>query len=288
MAIQVITKNGGGVIETYFLDRQVTSCAVTLYTNIGSAKVSAATCTIDTLNTTLSAATEAGDTTIDLASATSCVVGRRYLVGTVGGTYTPETITVRSLAASTATLCAPLLADHQIGATVKGVRAWYTVSAAACDNVWVNGFADFNPADGSDIQTEHVECFLRKIPEQGCDETDIRMVFPPAAKALDTEFDVRAGIKQARDRFLYDLGGKNRAHAFIGTDIFRQCVAIKFWLLRAFAMGDEWADQIKRLQAEYDHLITDIQTQNPADNDQDGTTSGQDDGGFTVGTLERA
>ncbi len=290
MAIQVITKGIGGTIETQFLDRQVASCAVTLYTSQGGVKgTAAAACTIDPVSTTLSGAAAIGDTQLALASAASVVTGRRYLLGAGSGTATiAETVTVRSLSASTAVLWAPVLSAHALGETFKGVRAFYTVSAGAADVPWVNGFADFNPNDGSDIQTEHVECYLRKIPEQGCDETDLRLVWPQMGKAIDAELDLPAAIKQARDRFLYDLGGKNRANAFIGTDIFRDCVAMKFWLLRKLAFGDDWAPRLKELQDEYDLLIRDIQTQNPADNDQDGTTGGRDDGGFTVGTLDRA
>lgn len=289
MAIQIVTKGTGGTIETMFLDRHPSSCTVTLYTGEGTAKVTDAVCTVEPLSTTIAAVVEAGDTTIDLASATSCYVGRRYLIGTGPGSQSPaETITVRSLTASTAVLSAPLMIDHAFGATVKGVRVSYAVTSTVADTVWWNGFADFNPHDGSDSQSETVECFLRKVPETGCDEVDLRRVFPAAAKALDVELDLWDARKQARDRFLYDLGGKNRANAFIGTDIFRDAVAMKFWLLRAFSMGDEWAAQLDRLQKQYDQLITDIQTQNPADNDQDGTTSGGDDGGFTVGRLDRA
>ncbi len=288
MSIQVVSKGLGGTIETQFLDRQVTSCHVTLYTSQGVAKVTAQSCTIDALATTLAAPVESGDTTIPLANAVSCIVGRRYLLGSVSGTHTPETVTVRSLSASTATVCAPLMNDHAMGDTVKGIRASYTVSSAACDQTWVMGFADFDPQDGSDIQTEHVECYLRKIPEFGCDETDLRIVFPPADLALDAQLDVRAAIKDARDLFLLDLGGKNRAHVFIGTDYFRKAVARKFWLLRAFSFGDEWKDAMDRLQKEYDNLIMDLQQQLPADNDQDGKTSGADDGGFIVATVERS
>jgi len=288
MAIQVLTKGLGGVIETQFLDRQPASCSVTLYTNQGAAKVSAATCTIDTFSTTVAAAVEAGDTTIDLASATSCIVGRRYLLGDSAHAFEAETVTVRSLSASTATLVAPLHGAHPFGATIKGVRAWYTVSAAACDSTWINGFADFKPNDGTENQSEAVECYLRPFPKNGCDETDLRLVFPAAAKALDDELDLPAAKLQARDRFLYDLGGKNRANVFMGNDIFRQGVALKFWLLRRFSMGDEWADQMDRLQKEYDQLVEDLQQQQPADNDQDGTTGSLDDGGFIVATVERA
>lgn len=288
MAIQVVVRSRGGTIETQFLDRHPASCVVTLYTNQGSAKVTAQTCTIDALNTTIATEAVVGDLEIDLASATSCIVGRRYLLGTAGTGYTPETVTVRSLAASTATLTAPLLAAHPFGEALKGVRASYTVSTGACDSVWINGVADFDPQDGSDVQSETVECYFRKIPEQGCDASDLRLVFPAAGKALDAELDIIAAIKQARDRFLYDLGGKNRAHAFIGTDIFRDAVAIKFWLLRRVSFGEDWKIQMDELQKTYDGLIMDLQQQQPADNDQDGVTGGLDDGGFVVATVERA
>lgn len=288
MAIQVVLRGTGGTIETQFLDRHPASCTVTLYTNQGAAKVSAATCTVDALNTTLSAPVAAGDTTIDLASATSCIVGRRYLLGDTANAFQAETVTVRSLAVSTATLVAPLLGEHPFGATIKGVRASYVVTGAACDNTWINGFADFNPADGSDIQTETVECYLRKIPEKGCDETDLRMIFPAADMALDAELDLPLAIKDARDMFLLDLGGKNRAHVFIGFDFMRKAVARKFWLMRRFAFGDAWKEQMDVLAAEYENLIMDLQQQLPADNDQDGITGGLDDGGFVVATLERA
>jgi len=288
VSLQVLIKGRGGTIESQFLDRQPTSCTVSLYTSQGGAKVSAATCTVDPVNTTLSIAAEAGDDFVVLTSAASCVVGRRYRIGSSTSAGTPETVTVRDLSSSTATLTAPLMRDHALGATFAGTRVSYAVTSTVADVVWVNGYADFEPGDGSDIQSEWVECYLRKIPEQGCDETDLRLVFPAAPTMLEAELDVPAGIKQARDRFLLDLGGKNRPMCLIGTDVFRQAVAIKFWLLRRYGMGDEWKQVMDDLKSEYEKLIQDIQEQVPADNDQDGITSGANDGGFTVGTLERA
>jgi len=287
--IQVLTRGHGGTIETQFLDRQVASCVVTVYTGDGGAKVTAAACTVDPLSTTLSAGVSAGDRSIPLASATNCFVGRRYLIGAgPGTTQIEETVSVKSLSSSTAVLWAPLISDHAVGTTVKGVRVSYAYPAGSADTTWVNGFADFDPQDGSEVQTEHVECYLRKIPEKGCDETDLRAVFADAPKALSENMDLPGAIKQARDRFLYDLGGKNRAHAFIGADIFRQLVAMKFWLLRRLEFGPDWAPALDKLQDEYTHLKEQVQLQNPADNDQDGATNGGDDGGFVCGTVSRA
>ncbi len=289
MSLQTLIRGVGGTLYTEFLDRHPVSCTVSVYTAQAGLKVSAAACTIDSLSTTLATIAEAGDDSITLTSAVSCYVGRRYLINaTSGDTSTAETVTVKSLSASTATLTAPLWSDHAIGSAVKGTRASYVVPAASADAVWVMGYADFNPNDGTDPQSEWVECFLRKIPEFGCDETDLRRVFAEGAKMLSANLDRPSALKQARDRFLLDLGGKNRPNVFIATDIFRDAVAMKFWLLRRFEMGDEWKGTLDDLQAAYDVLVGDIQTQVPADNDQDGTTSSPDDGGYTVGTLERA
>lgn len=288
MAIQVIVKNIGGTIETMFLDRHVSSCTVTVYTSSGGSKSTGAG-TVDTLSTTLSAAVDAGDTEIPLASATSCYVGRRYLVGTGPGSQSPaETVSVRELSASTAVLWAPLALGHAVGAAVKGVRVTYAIAAAAADQTWFGGYAVFDPTDGSDPQAETVECFRTKIPTDGCDESDLRLVFADLTKAVSGSMDLLAAKRLARDLFLYDLGGKNRANAFIVTDIARRAVALKFWLMRRGEFGDAWKESMDGWETEYKALVLDIQGQNPADNDQDGTTDGQDDGGWTVGTVERA
>jgi len=288
MAIQVLQKDVGGTIETQFLDRQPSSCTVTLYTDAGTKKVDAASATVDSVATTLSSAAAAKATTIALASATGVVVNRRYRLGAATASTEPhEVVTVKSLSASTATLWAPLLVAHAAGSAVQGTRVSYAVASTAADSTWIGGWADFTPNSG-DVVSEGVDCYLRKIPEFACDESDLRQIWPKADKALDAELDLPAAIKQARDMFLLDLGGKTRSHCFIGADVFRRAVAVKFWLLRRFSFGDAWTAQMDKLEAEYERLVKDLQQQTPADVDQDGTTSGRDDGGWTTISLERA
>ncbi len=287
MSIQNLIKGVGGTIETYFLDRQPTSCTVSLYTGEGAAKVSAAAGTVDTVATTITAQGTKNASSLALASATGVVVGRRYLLGGVAAAQPHEVVRVKDLTSSTATLWGPLSYTHASASTFKGTRVSYAVSSTVADTVWWDGFADFTPTTG-DVITETVDCTLRKIPEYGCDETDIAQVFPKEGKILDAELDIPTAIKTARDWFLIDLGGKTRAHAFLGADHFRQPIAYKFWLLRRHSLGAEWKENLDQLQADYDRMVQQIQSQVPADVDQDGTTTGVDDGGFTVGTLERA
>lgn len=287
MSIQTLTKGVGGTLETYFLDRQVSTCTVTVRTGEGGIKLDATAATVDTVATTITTQGSAKATSLALSSAAGVVVGRRYLLGGVSASQPREAVSVKDLTASTATLWAPLRYNHASGTTFKGTRVSYAVASTVCDATWWGGWADWTPNSG-DVQTETVDCTLRKIPEYGCDEADIQQVFPKEGKILDAELDMPRAIKQARDWFLIDLGGKTRAHTFMGADHFRQPIAYKFWLLRRPSMGAEWKDILDELQKDYDRMVTQIQSQVPADVDQDGTTTGQNDGGFTVGTLERA
>jgi len=284
--IQAVVKNRGGTIETYFLDRRPVSCTVSLYNGEGSVKVDAATATVDTVNTTLSGAAARGAFTLSLASAAGVVVGRRYLVGATDSTEPREVVTVKSIASTTATLWAPLHYAHSSGVSFGGTRCTYAVSSSQADVLWWDGYADWTP-DSGEVVTEVVDCVLRKIPENLIDETDIRDVLPKAMKILDAEVDMPAALRSARDEFLRRLGGRNRAYCALGADHFRQPCALVFWLQRRYALGDEWMAMMDLMDKELDVLVQKIQSEIPFDNDQDGVTTSQNDGGFTVIKLSR-
>lgn len=288
MSFQTLVKNIGGTVETQFLDRQPASCTVSVYTSEGAAKVSAQSATVDPVATTLSQAAAAKASTVVLASATGVLVNRRYRLGAAsGGTEPDEVVTVKSLSGTTATLWAPLVVAHSSGATFQGTRASYAVTSTQADAVWTNGWATFTPPTGDTI-TEAVECYLTKIPDFLCDESDLRRVFPKLAKILDAELDLPAALREARDETLLDLGGKNRAHTFLGFAELRRQAALKFWLLRRYSFGDEWTAQFAVMEAEYEKRKTELIATLPIDADQDGTTSGINDTGFVSGRLERS
>lgn len=287
--IQALLRGRGGTIETYFLDRQVTSCTCTVYSGDGTAKLASGAVTIDSVATTISTAAAQGDTTLALATTAGLVVGRRYLIGTQGQAQPAETVTVRNLDVSTTTttIVAPLLYDHAAGAAVSGTRCSVSVGGTVADALWWDGFADFIP-DSGDVQTEVVDCVLRKIPVNLIDETDVRAILPKDGKILDEELDLQTALREARDQFLIDLGGKIRANTALGTDHYRRPCALKFWLLRRHSLGDNFAQVMDGMQREYEIMLDKIRSQVPVDADQDGTTNSQNDGGFTVISLERA
>ncbi len=282
-----LIKNVGGTVETYFLDRQVTTCTVSVFTGQGTKKVDTATATCDTTSTTTAAIAEAGDTSLTLTSASGVVEGRHYLVGATAGSEPREVVTAKSISGAVVELWQPLNYDHATGATFKGLRVSYAVSAGACDTLFWDGWADFIPGSG-DVNTEVVYCVLRKIPDDLISEPDVMMVFPKGREMLDLELDLPRALREARDQFLFDLGGKNRAHTVLGVDAFRRPAAIKFWLLRRHTMGDDWQAQMKILQDEYDALLLKIIAQAPVDANQDGSTTGMDDGGSTMISVGRA
>lgn len=284
--IQQIRRNATGQVETYFLDRHVASCTVTIYTDNGNAIVSDAACEVDETDSTLSGAAAAGDDDIDITDAGDMVVGRRYLLGGIG--ETSEAFTVRELTSVSAVLVAPLVYGHAAGSPVQGLRVWYDTTAGDAPSLFWDGYAVFQPVDGSREQTESVDCARRPIPRMLIDETDVRKVFPKDTNALSAEFDYRDGLLEARDQFLIDLGGKNRANTILGVDHFRRPCALKFWLMRRYEFGDEFQPTFDEMQKEYDRLIEKLIATAPVDADQDGATNGPNDRGFTVITLERA
>ena len=286
MSIQTLIKGVGGTIETYFLDRQVTSCVVTVCMGTGAQKVTRASCTCDSVSTTTAAIGATNDATLTVSSASGLVVGRRYLVGAADGAEPREVVSVKNVTGSVLTLRGPLMNDHASGATVKGLRVSYAVASTACDVLWWDGYADFIP-DSGDVNTETVDCTLRKIPDNLVDETDLAMVFPKGAQMLDAEMDLQRGLREARDEFLIDFGGKNRAHTALGVDVYRRPVALKFWLLRRHTMGDEWKGAMDGLQEEYEIALKKRIEQVPVDANQDNSTVGMDDGGITMIRLDR-
>ncbi len=285
--IQAVLKGFGGTIDTYFLGARPTSCTMSLYTGDGAVKASAVAATVDTCNTVLASAPGAGDVNITLLSASpSVVVGRRYLIGSASDTEPSETVTVVAASGANITTAAPLLYGHSVGVAFAGTRVSYAVTSTQADVLWWDGYARWTPNTG-DIQEEVVDCVLRKIPENLIDETDVRLVFPKVTKIVDMELDIKAALREARDEFLRSLGGKNRAYCALGADHFRRPTALTFWLMRRHAMGDEWAEAMDRIEKERDVMIAKIESQIPFDNDQDGTTTSQNDGGYTTIRVQR-
>lgn len=286
MPNQVLIKDVGGTVETYFLDRRPATCTVTLYSDQAAVKVDAASATVDPVSTTVSAVT-AGTTTVTLADASSVVSGRRYILGLTASTAPQEIVTVKSLSSSTATLVHPTLYAHNSGDAFRGGRVYYTVASTAVTGTWFGGYAVFTPNSG-DTQTEAVDCAIRKIPDYLCDLAFCYLVFPEGKSNLSSKLDINLALREARNSFLRDLGGKFQVQCMLADDDLRYGCALRFWLMRRFEFGPDWSEMMDKLQVEYEHEVAKLQSQMPVDADGDGVTTGPGDGGITSGRLERA
>lgn len=99
-----------------------------VYSNSGG-DLGVATVAAQTFSTTLVAAANAGVVQLTLSSSSGAALGQQYLLDgpeALGG----ETVTLRAVSGSTATLLRPTLSPRAAGATLQSSRAVFTISAA--------------------------------------------------------------------------------------------------------------------------------------------------------------
>lgn len=82
-------------------------------------------CSVDSVNTTLSASASQGDTELTVTSGTSIARERIYLVTSAAGLY--ERVEVAGISGTTVTLRQPLINDYASGATFQGTRITISV-----------------------------------------------------------------------------------------------------------------------------------------------------------------
>lgn len=287
--IQAVRKGVGGIIEAHFLGGRPTSVAVSVYDTKGAAKVTAQAATLDSVNTTTTALAMRGTNVVMLTSAAGVVAGRRYLLGTMNGAEAPEAVTVRRVQGSTATLWAPLMSDHSIGAAFAGTRASYQMNGSQADVTWWDGYADWVATGGTgETITEVVDCALRPIPPNLIDETNVRAVFAQAQMILPAALDMPLALLEARDEFLMRLGGDNRVHVTLGADHLRRPCALTFWLMRRHELGDNYERVMDKIGDELSMRLENIALQIPRDNNQDGRTDGPTDGAYITRKTGKA
>lgn len=106
--------------------------------------------TLDSVNTTLSAAAAAGARTLSATSATGVVAGRRYLVGgpeTSGG----EMVTVASVSGTTLTLARSLRRAQASGATFVSTRLSFAITTSSTAQARRNLRVEWLDPDTSDL-----------------------------------------------------------------------------------------------------------------------------------------
>jgi hypothetical protein len=264
----------GGTVSTFFTGRRPVSCTVTLTKNDGTAFVSSQACTLDPVNTTLTAAANgstgtAGTPTsqLQVASTTGMATRNRYLVG-------DEEVTIKQVIdGSNVLLWSPVMRDKPIGTPFVGLGVSAVIAnvPGVTDTPLWDCFAIFTTDQGDD-QTETLQVVQRVIPKRLISEIDIRNIDPKLAGSLSAELDLFMAFDIARDRMFIDLGDSQRADTFLGVDHFRNLCAHRFWLDREFEFGAEWKDQFDKIRAEYDRLKRQVMAETSELN-ADGTAS---------------
>jgi len=272
--LQHLVCGKGGTLSTFFTGRRPTSCTVSLFKSDGTAIVTAQSCTVDSVNTTLTlAATSGSSFQLQVGSTAGMAIRNRYLVG-------DEEVTIKQVVdAANVLLWSPISRDKPSGAPFVGLGVSAVIAnvPGVTDTPLWDCSAVFTPDVGED-QVEVVHVVQRVIPKRLISEVDIRNVDPKLAGSLSAELDIFVAFDLARERMFLDLGDSQRADTFLGTDHFRNLCAHRFWLDRQFEFGPEWGPQFEKIRAEYDRLrrqvMEETSTLNP-----DGTTGAPTFGG---------
>lgn len=151
---------------------------------------------VDSVNTTLSAAASRLASTVTVASATGITAGRRYLLG-------DEWVEVRSISSTTLTLRRPLQGDHASGAAFVGCRISIAVDSAwmADENnitEWTAGFAGYRLRWAYTVDS---------VPRLGVSYADlVRYSYKHLVTALDVEAAAPGWIDRLPPDYQTDQG----------------------------------------------------------------------------------
>lgn len=136
MAIQHITYNVGGTVYLDAPDR-LSNPTIKILDGQGNTLVNGESATVNSVDTTLSAAASADDLTVTVSSATGIVTGGVYWLSS------REQILVKSVSGTTVTLFRPLVYDHANGADFESHRVTYSVSSSEASQTFWFGFCEW-------------------------------------------------------------------------------------------------------------------------------------------------
>lgn len=107
-------------------------------------------CSVDSVNTTLSSSASAGSASLSVTSATGIARDRRYLLTDTDGDA--EWVEVRAITGTTVTLRHPLVNDYGSGSTFQGCRISISV-----DSTWVNNESNLTDVLYLDLENNRTE-----------------------------------------------------------------------------------------------------------------------------------
>lgn len=225
-APQHIPYGVGCVVEMYVPVRPTASTGtqtVTCYTGSGTAIFTAGAASLESINTTISAAA-AGATSVVVASASGIATGK--IVRLSGR----EDALVKSVSSTTVNLRSPLIESHAASATCQSHRVYYTVTAAQAATLFWDGRLEWtiDAAIAASKAIYNQACCCSKYPFSTTMATwaDLADEEPQIAAVLDAEVDVsRLLVKAAEDvRKRLDAITQGRAATYVGPVNFTDAV----------------------------------------------------------------
>lgn len=265
MIPQHILYGAGGTVSVNASARP-TAATVTIKTGEGSAVVEDEAATVSTINTTLSAAAVKGAAVLALASATGVSCGSDILLASP-----PETVRVKSISGTDATLWRPVINDHASGVAATGTMITYTVSAGDAATLFFDGRCEWTL---DSVLTHVTSCECTKYPlvrEVAATEVSLYDEAPSFHLMLSEGDDTLALLDNSHAEVLQRIGGKARIRVYTGSELFRQ--ATVFAVMRRLYRsrpGDSAREMYERYTAEMNEAIERLQGYAPRDGDQDG------------------
>ncbi len=262
MIPQHFTKDIGGTVSLE-LSTRPTTVTLDILTDTNAEVTVSQSAAISSVNTTLSSAASARDTTVSVASATGFAEGVELRLDNP-----PEKCRVKSVSGTTITLWEPLLYAHASGEEAEGTQVSFTINSAVATSspLFWDGRVIWTVDSVKHITA--VEC--TKYPLRlAATEQDVYAEDPEIRMFLSGSDDLRNGLQAAFDDILTDLSGKGRNHVYTASHEFNRAVVFKY-LANLYRRGGESSEDRREIYEQaYQHEFGTIASTLPRDDDQD-------------------
>lgn len=201
-------------------ERPSATYTVSCYGGSGQAIFEAATATLDSVATTLSAAAAAGAATISATSATG--IAKNDTLWLTG----EEEVVVKSVSGTTVTLRRPLMDSHASGAAVESHDLSYSVSAALAGTRFWDGRLEWTVDSGAPYVQPCICTSYRWY--RSASAADWYDEEPKLYDVLDSEYDVERHLDLALADVIKRIGTRERGRVwnYIGPDSFRDATIL--------------------------------------------------------------
>lgn len=253
--------------------------------NPGGASLLTGSVTLDSVNTTLSGAASAGATTLSVTSASGVEAGRVYLAEGaewLGG----ESVTVKSISATTLTLARPVLRAKASGATFASTRVTIALTAAASAVIDRHYRVEIAWSLSSVAQPPWVVDYdvVRYWPYSNLRLADLLDLDPLLQKRLPAGLWLPALVAQAWTMLLRRIAQKHAPGALVGSIDLTIAHGYQVRALLAETAGSDWVSYRDDMRKQLDYHFQAAMTAHAFDDNQDGAIASNE--GFRPRTFE--